>query len=205
MMIRLFDVFFSAIGLIILAPVIFIIILLGLIDTGSPFFYQKRVGIYKNFFLLIKFRTMRLKTKQVGTHLVEKTLITTLGKFLRITKLDEITDVPQTPEPFNPIVENAGMQTFNDTQQANTSDPTEVDDSNLDIYRKSFTNTIRGHWRVMGLNEVKELFNQANYPFSHEIKRHPQNSNQIEIIIASSGNEKRIPSDDKNDWITVNG
>ena len=97
MMIRLFDVFFSAIGLIILAPVIFIIILLGLIDTGSPFFYQKRVGIYKNFFLLIKFRTMRLKTKQVGTHLVDKTLITTLGKFLRITKLDEI------PQLFNVI------------------------------------------------------------------------------------------------------
>lgn len=97
MMIRLFDVFFSAIGLIILAPVIFIIILLGLIDTGSPFFYQKRVGIYKNFFLLIKFRTMRLKTKQVETHLVDKTLITTLGKFLRITKLDEI------PQLFNVI------------------------------------------------------------------------------------------------------
>lgn len=124
---------------------------------------------------------------------------------LDITKLDEITDVPQTPEPFNPIVENAGMQTFNETQQAVTSDPTEVDDSNLDIYRKSFTNTIRGHWRVMGLNEVKELFNQATYPFTHQIKRHPENSNQIEIIIASSGNEKRIPSDDKNDWITVNG
>ena len=66
-------------------------------NTGSPFFYQKRVGIYKNFFLLIKFRTMRLKTKHVGTHLVDKTLITTLGKFLRITNLDEI------PQLFNVI------------------------------------------------------------------------------------------------------
>ena len=124
---------------------------------------------------------------------------------LDINKLDDISDIPKVPEPFNPIVENAGMQTFNDTQQTASSDPTEVDDSNLDIYRKSFTNNIRGHWRVMGLNEIKDLFSQANYPFKHEIKGHPDNSNQIEIILTSSGITKRIPSDDKNDWITVNG
>lgn len=124
---------------------------------------------------------------------------------LDVDKLDEIRDVNETPEPFNPVVENAGMQTFNDTQQPIANDPTEVDESNLDIYRKSFTNTIRGHWRVMGLNEVQDLFNQANYPFKHEIKRHPHNSNQIEIILTSSGKSKRIPSDNEGDWITING
>ena len=89
-MIRSFDIFFSLIGLIILTPFIVVIIILGWIDTGSPFFLQKRIGIYKKFFLLIKFGTMKLETKEVGTHLVDKTLITSLGKFLRHTKIDEI-------------------------------------------------------------------------------------------------------------------
>lgn len=114
-------------------------------------------------------------------------------------------DIPQTPAPFNPIVQNAGMQTFNDTQKPLVNDPQQVDDSNLDIYRKSFTQSIRGHWRVMTLNEITDLFNQANYPFKFEVKRHPQNSNQIEIILTSSGNSKRIPSDNEGDWITING
>ena len=124
---------------------------------------------------------------------------------LDIDKLDEISDIPQTPEPFNPVVENAGMQTFNDTQQPISQDPTEVNEANLDVYRKSFTQTIRGHWRVMTLNEIQDLFNQASYPFKHEIKRHPNNSNQIEIILTSSGKSKRIPSDNEGDWITING
>ena len=124
---------------------------------------------------------------------------------LDISNIDDISDIPQTPEPFNPVVQNAGMQTFNDTQQPIANDPKQVDDSNLDIYRKSFTQSIRGHWRVMALNEITDLFNQANYPFKFEVKRHPQNSNQIEIILTSSGNSKRIPSDNEGDWITING
>jgi hypothetical protein len=124
---------------------------------------------------------------------------------LDISNIDDISDIPQTPESFNPVVQNAGMQTFNDTQQPIANDPKQVDDSNLDIYRKSFTQSIRGHWRVMGLNEITDLFNQANYPFKFEVKRHPQNSNQIEIILTSSGNSKRIPSDNEGDWITING
>ena len=124
---------------------------------------------------------------------------------LDISNIDDISDIPQTPEPFNPVVQNAGMQTFNDTQQPIANDPLQVDDSNLDIYRKSFTQSIRGHWRVMALNEITDLFNQANYPFKFEVKRHPQNSNQIEIILTSSGNSKRIPSDNEGDWITING
>ena len=124
---------------------------------------------------------------------------------LDISNIDDISDIPQTPESFNPVVQNAGMQTFNDTQQPIANDPLQVDDSNLDIYRKSFTQSIRGHWRVMGLNEITDLFNQANYPFKFEVKRHPQNSNQIEIILTSSGNSKRIPSDNEGDWITING
>ena len=59
-------------------------------DTGSPFFYQKRVGLNLKGFVLIKFRTMKLNTKSEGTHLVDKSAITSFGYLLRITKLDEL-------------------------------------------------------------------------------------------------------------------
>ena len=89
-MIRTLDIFFSIIGLIIFFPLILIITILSWTDTRSPFFYQKRVGINKKVFLLIKFRTMKLKTASVGTHLVDKSLITPIGYFLRLTKIDEL-------------------------------------------------------------------------------------------------------------------
>ena len=89
-MIRVLDIFFSVIGLIIFFPLILIITILGWVDTRSPLFYQKRVGINKKVFLLVKFRTMQLKTKSVGTHLVNKSLITPIGHFLRLTKIDEL-------------------------------------------------------------------------------------------------------------------
>ncbi len=89
-MIRVLDIFFSIIGLIIFFPLILIITILGWVDTRSPLFYQKRVGINKKVFLLVKFRTMQLKTTSVGTHLVDKSLITPIGHFLRLTKIDEL-------------------------------------------------------------------------------------------------------------------
>lgn len=89
-MIRVLDIFFSVIGLIIFFPLILIITILGWVDTRSPLFYQKRVGINKKVFLLVKFRTMQLKTTSVGTHLVNKSLITPIGHFLRLTKIDEL-------------------------------------------------------------------------------------------------------------------
>jgi len=68
-----------------------VLILIGtLIDTGSPLFIQSRVGIYKNKFYLIKFRTMLIGTKSVASHLADKKSVTRYGSILRKTKLDEI-------------------------------------------------------------------------------------------------------------------
>ena len=89
-MIRLFDIFFSLVSLIFLMPFFFLILFIGFLDTGSPFFYQKRVGLNLKGFILIKFRTMKLNTKSEGTHLVDKSAITSFGYLLRITKLDEL-------------------------------------------------------------------------------------------------------------------
>ena len=89
-MLRLLDFFFSSIGLILGSPVLLIIYLLGLFDTGSPLFYQERVGRSKVPFILVKFRTMRPDTASVASHLVDASAITHLGEFLRRTKLDEL-------------------------------------------------------------------------------------------------------------------
>jgi O-antigen biosynthesis protein WbqP len=89
-MIRLFEFFASLIGLLLLSPIILVITIIGLIETGSPFFIQNRVGKNQKVFQLIKFRSMKKSTANLPTHLVTSDLITKTGKFLRRSKLDEL-------------------------------------------------------------------------------------------------------------------
>lgn len=67
-----------------------VLFVLGLIDSGSPIFRQVRVGRDRKPFVLWKFRTMRLDTASVATHLADAAAITRLGSFLRRSKLDEL-------------------------------------------------------------------------------------------------------------------
>jgi lipopolysaccharide/colanic/teichoic acid biosynthesis glycosyltransferase len=89
-MTRIFDVLFSLIGLLLLSPIILVLLIIGLFDTGSPLFRQERVGAKKNRFNLYKFRSMQLNTQTVATHLVQTSAITKWGSFLRRSKLDEL-------------------------------------------------------------------------------------------------------------------
>lgn len=89
-MIRVFDFFFSLIGLIFLLPLIIVIFFIGLFENGSPLFIQKRVGYNLKPFLLIKFRTMPLNVRSAGTHLIKNIQLSSFGIFLRRTKIDEI-------------------------------------------------------------------------------------------------------------------
>ncbi|MHA7856180.1 sugar transferase [Marinobacter shengliensis] len=89
-MIRLFDLVFSALGLLLGFPLLLVIVVIGFFDTGSPIFRQERVGRNKKPFTLVKFRTMKMDTASVASHLASSDAITPFGRFLRRTKLDEL-------------------------------------------------------------------------------------------------------------------
>ena len=89
-MIRVFDFLFSLVGLVVGFPVLLVLTLIGLFDTGSPIFRQVRVGRHQHPFTLVKFRTMKVDTASVATHLASSASITRFGHFLRKTKLDEL-------------------------------------------------------------------------------------------------------------------
>ena len=89
-MIRILDFFLAAIGLVLLFPLILLVMILGWFYTRSPLFRQERVGLGKQSFVLVKFRTMRPDTASVASHLADVSAITPLGQFLRRTKLDEL-------------------------------------------------------------------------------------------------------------------
>jgi lipopolysaccharide/colanic/teichoic acid biosynthesis glycosyltransferase len=88
--IRTLDFVFSLLGLVFGFPVLLVLCVIGLFDTGSPVFRQERVGRYKKPFTLVKFRTMSVDTASVASHLASSSSITKFGHFLRRTKLDEL-------------------------------------------------------------------------------------------------------------------
>jgi O-antigen biosynthesis protein WbqP len=89
-LIRILDFSFSLLGLIFVSPVLLVIYIVALFDTGSPVFQQERIGRNKKPFTLVKFRTMSVETASVASHLSSMASITKMGGFLRKTKLDEL-------------------------------------------------------------------------------------------------------------------
>ena len=89
-MIRALDIFLSLIFFAFLSPIFIISLLLSWIDTGSPLFFQMRLGKSCSRFLIVKFRTMNANTRSIETHLINYNSITFFGIFLRKYKLDEL-------------------------------------------------------------------------------------------------------------------
>lgn len=90
---RLFDLFLSlCLVPVLLLPILMIAVLVGLTSKGTVLYWSDRVGMGNKIFKMPKFRTMRVDTPAVPTHLLKDpdAFLTPIGSFLRKTSLDEL-------------------------------------------------------------------------------------------------------------------
>ena len=75
----------------------------------------------------------------------------------------------------------------------------------LETYKNIYINAIRGHWRLLSINDINEMINRDIHTFTYQLNINPQQPSKAEIILIQGKDSVRIPSEDKNDWLDING
>ena len=162
---RLLDIVLSLAGIAVLAvPMLIISLAIKLGSPGPVFFRQKRFGIHKSFFNILKFRTMRTDTpKDVPTHMLADPAkwITRTGAFLRKTSLDEL------PQLFNVLLGDMSLV------GPRPPVPAEVRAYTLeDRKRLNAIPGITGPWQVSGRSDIpfhRQVQLDKDYIRSHSL------------------------------------
>ncbi len=98
---RMIDIILSLLGIVVLMiPMIIVAVVIKIDSPGPVFFKQKRVGIHKNYFNILKFRSMPVEVpKDMPTHLFKaEDMLSKWQKIIRKTSIDEL------PQLFNILV-----------------------------------------------------------------------------------------------------
>ncbi len=107
-----------------------------------------------------------------------------------------VSNAQMTNPAFNPLatppppIKNGGYSSSN---------------SYLDTYKNIYLNAIRGHFRTLSVTEINEMISRDVQTFKHQVNRHPQQQNKAEIILIDGNYSVRIPSDNTNEWLDING
>tara|TARA_B100000401_G_C52606655_1_gene624629 strand:- start:80 stop:655 length:576 start_codon:yes stop_codon:yes gene_type:complete len=88
--IRVYDFILSITLFITLSPILIFLFIICFFESPKPIFRQKRVGKNQIPFDLYKFRTMKLDSPSIASHLVSQDQVTPIGKVMRLLKLDEL-------------------------------------------------------------------------------------------------------------------
>ena len=77
--------------------------------------------------------------------------------------------------------------------------------SYLDTYKNIYLNAIKGHWRLLSINEIQEMILRDTQTFTFKINFHSKQQNKIEIILSQDNSSVRIPSNNNDEWLDING
>ena len=101
---RILDFILALLAFVMLFPIFTVVTLSLLIaNQGKPFFFQERPGLNERIFKIVKFKSMNDKKDKEGNLLPDADRLTTIGKFVRKTSLDEI------PQLLNIIKEDMSL------------------------------------------------------------------------------------------------
>lgn len=127
------------------------------------------------------------------------------------------------PIPINPMPEGFELNSSNIDEQiqnapnVNSVQPLQqnnivqhegnpnIDLTSLNTHRETYLGAIKNHFRLLTVEEIKEMINRSSNPFSYEIRHNPIQQNQIEIFFKNETEEVRLPSENTNEWLSING